>query len=225
MTSKMTSKAVASATDAANDAALGKLIDVAKANAEFTGYMRFNTEVTFWQVMDADLEEGMLTVCRHIYVQVPLAKCKDFERENPCAKRMVGSNRERLAAFCKKNDLPAPMGGTGNIVSPGHVEYQLLRIAQFEVSPSLLNKHGKCTLPLLKENAVVAVGFEHGTIRKEVVAVTTKGSMGTKMADVKVRHRRIVAFVPEDLYEVFEIPMYMDKRDDTSDRGDIAFFE
>jgi hypothetical protein len=225
MSSKMVSKKIEkkAGVDAAHEAALEKIAEVAKRAAEFPGYMRFNDQLTFWQVMDANLEDGKLRVCRHVYVQVPEEKVKAFERSNPGARKMVGSNRERLAAFCKENDLPAPMGGTGSFLPKAHVEYLVLRFAEIELSPSLLNKHGKCTLPGLKDNAIVAVGIERATVRKEVPVVGGKGFLGTEMKDVTVEYRRIVAFVPPEMYEECEIPLAMDKHND--DRGDMAFFE
>lgn len=214
-TNTMSSSKVAklpSAAEAANQAALAKLKELAKSNAGHSGAMRFNRDVTFWQVMDPEVEDGMLQLCRHIYVQVPKDKVKSFERINPCAIRMKGSTRERLESFCAENNLPPPESGAGDVLKEGYVEYQVLRFMSFDVSPSLLNKDGNCSLEQLTTNAIVAVGFEQET-------VFVDGEQKTEL------RRRIVAIVPEECYNAFEIPIQMDQRDDTDDRGDMAYFE
>lgn len=207
-----TKQAKVPAAEAANQAALAKLKDLAKSNAAHPGAMRFNGDVTFWQVVDPEVDDGMLQLCRNIYVQVPEAKVKSFERSNPCAIRMEGSTRERLTKFCAEKKLASPMGGTGEVLKAGHVEYKVLRFMSFDVSPSLLNKHGKCSLPQLVDNAVVAVGFEKATMFAD-------GKEQTAL------YRRVVAFVPDECYDAFEIPILMDKRDDTDDRSEMAYFE
>ena len=159
----------------------------------------------------------------YVYKQVPVAQEKEFLIKHGAARKMEGGSRERLTAFCKDNELSEPMGGTGDCLQRGHVEYLVPVHKNLEVSSSLMNKHGKFLLPGLKENAIVCVGIEKATIRKEVGCVGGKGFLGTEMKDVTVEHRRIVAIVPPEMYAACEIPAWMDKVNDRED--DMAFFD
>ena len=217
--------------EAANAAALDKIAQVAEAHADAPGSMRFHADLHFWQVDDAEVDDGKLRLHRREYIQVPVEKEEKFLKysmENGLmAKKMEGGSRQRLIAFCKKNELPVPEGGVGEVLERGHVEYMVHQWKDVDVSPTLLSKHGKCTLPGLKEGAVVCVGIEKATVRKEVACGGALGHMCTEMKDVTVSHRRIVAIVPPSMYDACEISVDLDKHNSESsweDRDDIAWF-